>query len=95
MRRIWVTICEIEPGLFQAIYSNSGVQEEKFLPAYHAGACIGDAKLWFEQSALAAGFKEVVWIDVLAADLLRPHHGRLGISHKAALVPLDREPILP
>jgi hypothetical protein len=82
--RIWVTICEIEPGLFQAIYSNSGMPtEERLLPAYHAGACLREAKLWFEQSASAVGFKEVIWIDILAADLVHPLPGRPGISHHA------------
>jgi hypothetical protein len=71
-RWLWATICEIEPGLYQAIYSNSGSPSaEKALPPYHAASCQADAKIWFEKSAHAIGFREIIWIDVSAANLVR------------------------
>jgi hypothetical protein len=52
-RWLWATICEIEPGLYQAIYSNTGsaVEEEK-LPRYATGNCASEAKRCFEHSVL-------------------------------------------
>jgi len=42
---LWATIFEIEPGLFQAIYSNTGSEEDEGeLPSYQTGAGIADAK---------------------------------------------------
>src|SRR5580700_3654006 len=38
---LWATIFEIEPGLFQAIYSNTGSEvDESELPSYQTGAGI-------------------------------------------------------
>jgi hypothetical protein len=69
---VWATICEIESGLYQAIYSNTGsVSVEQALPAYHAASCLDDAKSMFGRSARALGFKGITWIDVSAADLVR------------------------
>jgi hypothetical protein len=69
---VWATICEIESGLYQAIYSNSGSPSaEKALPAYYAASFLSDAKSMFERSARALGFKGITWIDVSAADLVR------------------------
>jgi hypothetical protein len=50
-RWLWATICEIEPGLFQAIYSNTGsASNERDLPIYQTGVDLADAKRRFEES---------------------------------------------
>jgi hypothetical protein len=75
-RRLWATICEIEPGLYQAIYSNTGsAAEEGKLPAYQTGECPSDAKRRFEHSVRALGYDAITWIEVMAADVILPRIG--------------------
>jgi hypothetical protein len=53
---LWATICEIEPGLFKAIYSNTGSEvDEGELPSYQTGAGIADAKRRFKHNARVLG----------------------------------------
>ena len=41
---LWATIFEIESGLFQAIYSNTGSEvDESKLPSYQTGAGLAEA----------------------------------------------------
>jgi hypothetical protein len=63
---LWATIFEIEPGLFQAIYSNTGSEvDEGELPSYQTGAGIADAKRRFEHSARVLGYRTVTWVEVI------------------------------
>jgi hypothetical protein len=69
-RSLWATICEIEPGLYQAIYSNTGsVPDEDNLPAYQSAVSAEDARRRFERSVRAFGYDTITWIGVSAADL--------------------------
>ena len=53
---LWATICEIEPGLFKAIYSNTGSEvDEDELPSYQTGGGIADAKRRFKHNARVLG----------------------------------------
>ena len=80
---LWATIFEIEPGLFQAIYSNTGSEvDESELPSYQTGAGIAEAKRRFEHSARALGYGTVTWVEVNTADLV--FSGRAGLPLAAA-----------
>jgi hypothetical protein len=69
-RWLWATVCEIEPGLYQAIYSNTGsIPDEDNLPAYKSAVSAEDARRRFERGAREFGYDTVTWIDVNAADL--------------------------
>lgn len=64
-RWLWATLCEIEPGLFQAVYSNTGsVSDEQQLPAYQTGVNATDARRRFEKETRAFGYGAITWIDV-------------------------------
>jgi len=78
---LWATICEVEPGLFRAIYSNSGSawDEEKF-PAYQTGSNKADAKRRFESDVRALGYSVITWVEVNAVDLALPHSRNLEVA---------------
>jgi hypothetical protein len=77
--RLWATICEIEPGLYQAVYSNSGsASDEGNLPAYQTGDGKADAKRRFEDSVRGFGYNAITWVEVNAADLVLLRPGRTG-----------------
>jgi hypothetical protein len=77
--RLWATICEIEPGLFQAIYSNTGsALGEQNLPVYETGHGLTEAKRRFEKDVQAFGYSDITWVDVNAADLVLPRPGDVG-----------------
>jgi hypothetical protein len=75
-RQLWATICEIEPGLYQTIYSNTGsAAEEGKLPLYQTGECPSDAKRRIEHSVRALGYDAITWIEARAADVVLPRIG--------------------
>ena len=83
-RRLWATICEVQPGLFQAIYSNTGsASSERDLPAYETGLSVMDAKQKFEKDAQAFGYSVITWIDVNTADLALPRRSAVTYSTPA------------
>jgi hypothetical protein len=62
---LWATICEIEPGLFRAVYSNAGTAVDLGkLPQYQTSSCVSEVRRQFEQSAATLGFGPITWIDV-------------------------------
>jgi hypothetical protein len=62
-RSLWATVREIEPGLFQAIYSNAGTAADMDrLPQYQASSSASQAKRAFEQDAVTLGFGHITWI---------------------------------
>ena len=78
---LWATICEIEPGLFQAIYSNTGSDvDEGELPSYQTGAGIADAKRRFEHSARVLRYRTVTWVEVNTAALIFSGRARLPLA---------------
>ncbi len=77
-RLLWATICEIEPGLFQVIYSNTGsASGERDLPIYETGVDVKDAKRCFEQAVQVFGYTSITWVEVNVADLVLPRPGSL------------------
>jgi hypothetical protein len=85
-RWLWATICEIEPGLFQAIYSNTGsASGERDLPIYETGLGLKDAKRRFEKGVQAFGYSTITWVEVNAADLVLPRPGEVGRSVDAEM----------
>jgi hypothetical protein len=74
--RLWATVCEVEPGLFQAVYSNTGTAADmNKLPQYQASSCASQAKRAFEQDAVTPGFGHIIWIDVAVAGPSLPGAG--------------------
>jgi len=85
-RGLWATICEIEPGLFQAVYSNTGsASGERELPVYETGLGLTDAKRRFEKDVQGFGYSAITWIDVNVADLVLPRPGDVGLSRRRAI----------
>jgi hypothetical protein len=74
-RGLWATVCEIEPGLFQAIYSNAQAGDVSKLPEYRACDSRSEAKGAFEKSAYLAGLGPIMWVEVNVADLDIPKPG--------------------
>jgi hypothetical protein len=75
-RKLRAIICEIEPGLFQAVYIDPrAAVESSELPDYQVGSSASEVKRWFEQTARALGYESVTWVKASAADLVRPKPG--------------------
>jgi hypothetical protein len=86
IRSLWATIYEIEPGLFQSVYSNAGTAaclDE--LPAYQTGSCVSEARQHFEQSAIKLGFGPITWIDIDMTHFSARRKGPASASHRAGL----------
>ena len=61
---LFVTVFEIECGLFQATYrSHDNMPAARRLPPYQVGSSIADAKARIALSALALGYETIVWDD--------------------------------
>jgi hypothetical protein len=78
---LWATIFEIEPCLFQVIYSNTGSEvDEGELPSSQTGGGIADAKRRLEHSARVLGYRTVKWVEVNTADLVFSGRARLSLA---------------
>lgn len=70
---LFVTVFEIEHGLFHATYrSTENTAPARRLPPYQVGSCIADAKARIALSARASGYETIVWDDCQAASGAMP-----------------------
>jgi hypothetical protein len=61
-RKLWVTLCEIESGLFSVRYrSNVDDGSVHDMPIYQVATCVADAEQRIENRARTCGFDAVVW----------------------------------
>ena len=59
---LFVTISEIEHGLFHATYrSHDNITAARRLPPYQVGSSIADVKARIALSAQASGYATIVW----------------------------------
>jgi hypothetical protein len=61
-RKLWATLCEIEPGLFSVRYRcNVADGSVHDMPVYQVATCIAEAEQRIENRARTCGFDAVMW----------------------------------
>jgi hypothetical protein len=91
-RKLWATLCEIEPGLFSVRYRSNATDGSVLdMPIYQVATCAADAEQRIENRARTCGFEAVVWDNGFATQapfvatsrtLARPEAGERLVAGK-------------
>jgi hypothetical protein len=83
-RKLWATLCEIEPGLFSVRYRSNATDGSVLdMPIYQVATCAADAEQRVENRARTCGFEAVVWDNGFATPATFATTARVGVRSNA------------